>query len=98
MRAGAEVMIAAGGHQFQHGRVSTLDSTTYTIPFAHVQLRGKKGQLLKNRWAFVPAKYLAEFDVETMREETMAKAAERFGDDSPGYLRVLSHLEAAYEA
>jgi hypothetical protein len=88
MTPGAEVMIAGGGHQFQHGRVTSVDSKSFTIPFAHVQLRGIRGALLKNRWAFVPAKYLVEFDVEAMREQTMRAAAER----------VLKQLEAGHEA
>jgi hypothetical protein len=98
MRAGAEVMIAMGGHQFQHGQVRSLDSKTYTIPFAHVQIRGTKGTLLKNRWAFVPARYLVEFDVEALREGELRKKAERYGADSDAYKRLLNQMEAAYES
>jgi hypothetical protein len=95
---GAEVMIAGGGHQFQHGRLRSVDSKSFTIPFAHVQLRGIKGALLKTRWAFVPEKYLVEFDVEALREQTMRETAEKFGLDSAPYKRLLKQLEAAYEA
>jgi DNA-binding MarR family transcriptional regulator len=98
MMPGAEVMIAGGGHQFQHGRLRSLDSKSFTLPFAHVQLRGIEGTLLKNRWAFVPAKYLVEFDVEAMREQTMRDAAARFGLDSQAYKRVIKQLETAHEA
>jgi ribosomal protein L24 len=98
MMAGAEVMIAGGGHQFQHGRVVSVDSKTFTIPFAQVQLRSVKGPLLKKRGAFVPVKYLVEFDVEAMREQKLRDTAERFGLDSPQYNRVLVQMEAAHEA
>lgn len=98
MNTGAEVMIAGGGHQFQHGRLCMLDAISYTIPFAHVQLRGVKGTLLKNRWAFVPAKYLVEFDVEALREEELRRMAERYDAESDAYKRLLKLMEAAYEA
>ncbi|MQA39014.1 hypothetical protein [Rugamonas aquatica] len=75
-----------------------MDSTSFTIPFAHVQLRGIKGTLLKTRWAFVPEKYLVEFDVEALREQTMRETAEKFGLDSAPYKRLLKQLEAAHEA
>lgn len=76
----------------------SIDSTTFTIAFAHVQLRGSRGRILKNRWAFVPAKYLAEFDVEAMREEAMRVCAERYGADSPAYARLIMQMGAADEA
>lgn len=98
MIPGAEVMIAGGGHQFQHGRLRSEDAKTFTIPFAHVQLRGTKGQLLKNRWAFVPSKYLVEFDAQAMLEEALRKAAQDFGADSKAYKRLLKSLGAAHEA
>lgn len=95
---GAEVMIVGGGHQFQHGRLATVDNKSFTIPFAHVQLRGVKGTLLKTRWAFVPAKYLVEFDVEALREQAIAATAKECGLDSPQYKRMLKQMGAAREA
>lgn len=62
-----------------------------------MQLRGVKGTLLKTRWAFVPAKYLVEFDVEVLRELAMRAAAEQFGLDSPHYVRMLKQMEASLE-
>lgn len=54
--------------------------------------------MLKNRWAFVPAKYLVEFDVEALREGEMRKTAERYGADSDAYKRMLKLMEVAHEA
>lgn len=57
----AEVMIASGLHQFQHGRIASVDYST-TIPFAHVILRGRRGQFLSLSGAYVPLKYCAVID------------------------------------
>lgn len=70
---GAEVMIALGGHQFQHGCLVGEDGR-FTIPFACVRLRGANGKLLRTRYAFIPSKYLVEFDVDSMREAAMREA------------------------
>jgi len=37
-----EVMIHSGAHRFQHGRV-IAENNTFSIPFTHVQLRGRGG-------------------------------------------------------
>lgn len=71
------------------------DAQSFTIPFSHVQLRGKAGKLLKTRFAFVPSKYLSEFDVTTMRAEALRVAAAELGADSAAYKRILTSLEAA---
>lgn len=70
----SEVLIASGLHQFQHGRIRSIDTAT-EIPFAHVELRGCRGQLLVTRGAYVPLKYCVELDGETLRViATEAKA------------------------
>lgn len=62
----SEVLIASGLHQFQHGRIESIDTAT-EIPFAHVALRGSKGQLLQRSGAYVPLKYCIELDDETCK-------------------------------
>lgn len=95
---GAEVMIAGGGHQFQHGRLASVDSKTFTIPFAHVQLRGVKGQLLKTRWAFVPSKYLVVFDAPAMLKVALTAAEQQLGAESKAFQRILRSLEERHGA
>lgn len=62
-----------------------------------MKLRGAKGQLLKTRWAFVPSKYLVEFDAPAMLEAAMREAAEQFGCESKQYRKILRSLEVANE-
>lgn len=70
----SEVLIASGLHQFQHGRISKIDTST-SIPFAHIALRGARGQILVTRGAYVPLKYCVEMDAETLSTiEAEAKA------------------------
>jgi hypothetical protein len=63
----SEILISSGLHQFQHGRIESIDTTT-EIPFAHVALRGSKGQLLQRSGAYVPLKYCVELDDETCKQ------------------------------
>lgn len=73
----AEVLISSGLHQFQHGKIVDIDYST-TIPFAHVALRGSKGQLLVRSGAYVPLKFCAEIDIETANAcAASAKAARK---------------------
>jgi hypothetical protein len=62
----SEVLIHSGLHQFQHGRIESIDTST-EIPFAHITLRGKAGQFLVNSGAYVPLKYCVELDEETCK-------------------------------
>lgn len=59
MKSHKDVMIASGMHQFQHGEIMKVDNAT-VIPFAHVRLRNKNGELSKVRGAYVPLKYCVE--------------------------------------
>lgn len=61
MDATNEIMISSGMHQFQHGRITAIDTAT-VIPFAHVQLRNRNGELSTIRGAYVPLKYCVEID------------------------------------
>lgn len=73
----AEIMIACGLHMFQHGRIASIDQAT-EIPFAHVELRGTKGQLLQRSGAYVPLKYCVEIDSALCDElHAAAKAAKK---------------------
>ena len=72
----SEVLIAAGLHQFQHGRIASIDTAT-EIPFAHVELRGAKGQLLVTRGAYVPLKYCVELEPELIRSISAEAKARR---------------------
>lgn len=72
----AEVLIASGMHQFQHGRIESIETAT-EIPFAHVALRGSKGQILQRSGAYVPLKYCVELDDETCKAVAAAAKAHR---------------------
>lgn len=61
---GDDILIHSGMHQFQHGRIESIDMHT-EIPFAHIILRGKGGQFLQKSGAYVPLKYCIELDEET---------------------------------
>jgi hypothetical protein len=63
----SEVLITSGLHQFQHGRIESIDTAT-EIPFAHIALRGSKGQILQRSGAYVPLKYCVELDEETCKK------------------------------
>lgn len=73
-KVNAEVLIHSGMHQFHHGRIESIDTST-EIPFAHVALRGSKGQILTTRGAYVPLKYCAEIDKETCDAVAAARKA-----------------------
>lgn len=62
----SEVLICSGMHQFQHGRIESIDTHT-EIPFAHITLRGKAGQFLQRSGAYVPLKYCIEIDEATCK-------------------------------
>lgn len=72
----SEVLITSGLHQFQHGRIESIDTAT-EIPFAHIALRGSKGQILQRSGAYVPLKYCVELDDETCRQVAAAAKARR---------------------
>ncbi|MES2319977.1 MAG: hypothetical protein V4631_21055 [Pseudomonadota bacterium] len=97
MMIGTEVMIAAGGHQFCHGRLVGEDTTTFTIPFTSVQLRAGGGKLFKTKFALVPSKYIVAFDVDKLRADELAAAAEKYGTDSSLYKRVVRAVERSLE-
>lgn len=89
-----EVMIHSGAHRFQHGRVVAEDHS-YSIPFTHVQLRGRGGQLMQSKFAFVPSKYICDFDVEQMRLDEQAKVDAQFGADSKQAAKVRKAIAMA---
>ena len=72
----SEVLIHSGMHQFQHGRIERIETST-EIPFAQVALRGTKGQLLQRSGAYVPLKYCVELDDETCKEVARQYKAKR---------------------
>jgi hypothetical protein len=72
----AEILIHSGLHQFQHGQITSIDTAT-EIPFAHVRLRGSKGQFLERSGAYVPLKYCIEIDDETAKAMRAAARAVR---------------------
>lgn len=74
---GSEILIACGMHQFQHGRVDSIDTAT-EIPFAHIQLRGRSGDFLTRSGAYVPLKYCVILEAEVAAElAKIAKAARK---------------------
>jgi hypothetical protein len=77
MQANNEIMISSGLHQFQHGQIIKVDAAT-EIPFAHVRLRNKNGELSKLRGAYVPLKYCVEIGKECAAAvRALAKSARK---------------------
>ena len=77
------VMINSGMHQFQHGKIQSIENGTQ-IPFAHVALRNRGGDLYaKGNGAYIPLKYCQVIDEETAklfhnaRKEMMKKQRAR---------------------
>jgi hypothetical protein len=90
----AEVMIHSGAHRFQHGRVISEDNS-FSIPFSHVQLRGKGGRLMQSKFAFVPSKYLCHFDVAALRAQEQARVDAQYGADSKHAARIRKAIAKA---
>lgn len=81
-----DVIIMDGLHQYGHGKVIGTVYTT-TIPFARINLRGTRGQLLATRFALVPLKYCRPLDDDgrallkrVKAEKAQARKAARTAD------------------
>jgi hypothetical protein len=80
MKVKDETIIMDGKHRHQYGVIGQIDDHT-VLPFASVQLRGAKGQLLATKWVLVPLKYCQPLDDEARallkRVKAEAKAARK---------------------
>jgi hypothetical protein len=93
----SEVIINSGMHQYQRGRIVDVDTAT-EIPFAHIALRGSKGQLLQRKAALVPVKYCDEFTKEAAKAARVAMKAERKARHDALAARLTAQLGIDVEA